>query len=155
MPLRAATMAWAKENLLNVAIAQLPPAATKIATLDADIIFRRPGWASQTLAALDLYPVVQPWDTAYDLGRMMSISACTRSFRRLSCRQTCRCPQDEFWASDGGPYAYPHPGYAWAWQRRTLDRIGGLFDLGGMGSGDHHMALGMVGHGASLPAGVP
>jgi hypothetical protein len=46
-------------------------------------------------------------------------------------------------------------GYAWAWTRRALDRIGGLFDLGGMGSGDHHMALGMVGApNASLPGGI-
>ncbi len=36
-----------------------------------------------------------------------------------------------------------------------LDRVGGLFEYGGMGSGDHHMALGMVGKvDASLPGGV-
>jgi len=52
LPLRAATMAWAKENLLNIAIAHLPPAAEKIAILDADVIFRRPGWALAALAAL-------------------------------------------------------------------------------------------------------
>ena len=68
IPLRATTMAWSKECLLNIAIAHLPHAAEKIAALDADITFRRPGWATETLAALDLYPVIQPWDTAYDLG---------------------------------------------------------------------------------------
>ena len=61
----------------------------------------------------------------------------------------------KFWAFNGGPYAYPHSGYAWAWQRQLLDRVGGLFEYGGMGSGDHHMALGMVGKvDASLPGGV-
>ncbi len=60
-----------------------------------------------------------------------------------------------FWAFNGGPYAYPHSGYAWAWQRASLARIGGLFEDGGMGAGDHHMALGMIGHyEASLPGGV-
>jgi hypothetical protein len=62
---------------------------------------------------------------------------------------------DHFWAFSGGPYAYPHPGYAWAWARRTLDHVGGLFEYGGMGSGDHHMALGLIGHiDASLPGGI-
>ena len=42
-----------------------------------------------------------------------------------------------------------------AWTRRALDRIGGLFELGGMGSGDHHMALGLVGAAdSSMPGGV-
>jgi hypothetical protein len=33
IPLRATTMAWSKENLLNIAISRLPPEARKIATL--------------------------------------------------------------------------------------------------------------------------
>ena len=41
-----------------------------------------------------------------------------------------------------GKQAFPHPGYAWAWTRVALDAVGGLFELGGMDSGDHHMALG-------------
>src|SRR5271163_2114617 len=57
---RATTMAWTKENLINLGVARLPAGAEKIATLDADVTFRRPHWASETLAALDLYPVVQP-----------------------------------------------------------------------------------------------
>ena len=51
----------------------------------------------------------------------------------------------KFWKYNGGPYDYPHSGFAWCWVREILDRIGGLFELGGMGSGDHHMALGISG----------
>jgi hypothetical protein len=36
--------------------------------LHADVTFYRPGWASTALAAVDLYPVIQSWGTAYDLG---------------------------------------------------------------------------------------
>ena len=50
-----------------------------------------------------------------------------------------------FWKFQGGPYDYSHSGYAWAWQRRALDLIGGLFEDAGMGSGDHVMALALVG----------
>ena len=36
-----------------------------------------------------------------------------------------------------------------------LNRTGGLFEVGGMGSGDHHMAYGMIGkYERSLPGGV-
>ena len=154
--LRATTMAWSKENLMNLAMARLPADAMKIATLDADVTFRRKGWATETLAALDLYPVVQPWDTAYDLGPNDEHLQVHKSFASVWHAGKPVTPGGaHFWRFDGGPYDYPHPGYAWAWQRASLARIGGLFEDGGMGSGDHHMALGMIGrYEASLPAGV-
>jgi hypothetical protein len=156
VPLRATTMAWSKENLLNLGIAALPPSARKIATLDADITFRRKGWATETLAALDLYPVIQPWDTAYDLGPHDEHVQTHRSFASVYHAGGPVVPQGaHWWTFAGGPYVYPHPGYAWAWTRAMLDRAGCLFEDGGMGSGDHHMALGMVGKPeASLPGGV-
>jgi hypothetical protein len=59
------------------------------------------------------------------------------------------------WEFDGGPYAYPHCGYAWVWRRDILDWVGGLFELGGMGAGDHHMALSIVGGAEwSMPGGT-
>ena len=46
-------------------------------------------------------------------------------------------------------------GYAWAMTRQAYDWLGGLFELGGMGSGDHHMALGLAGAAdASMPGGT-
>ena len=154
--LRATTMAWSKENLINIAISRLPPAAQKIAVLDADITFRRDGWATSALAALDLYPVIQPWSVCYDLGPNDEHIGVHQGFASVWHADKPVVPNGKtFWLSDGGPYAYPHPGYAWGWQRRILDRIGGLFELAGMGSGDHHMALGMVGeYRYSLPRGA-
>jgi hypothetical protein len=52
LPVRATTMAWSKECLLNIAISHLPPGADKIMALDADVTFRRSGWATEALAAL-------------------------------------------------------------------------------------------------------
>lgn len=60
-----------------------------------------------------------------------------------------------FWKFDDGNYDYDHSGFAWAWVREILDKSGRLFELGGMGSGDHHMALSLTGNArSSLPAGV-
>jgi hypothetical protein len=153
---RSTTLAWSKENLLNIGISRLPVGAEKIGTFDADVLFRRPHWAGATLAALDLYPVVQPWDTAYDLGPNDEHIQTHKSFASVwHSGQPVVANQGKFWKFNGGAYEYPHPGYAWAWKRGTLDRVGGLFDLGGMGSGDHHMALGLIGRPeVSLPGGV-
>jgi hypothetical protein len=153
---RATTLAWSKECLMNLGVARLPATAEKVAVLDADIVFRRPHWAAETLAALDLYPVIQPWDVAYDLGPHDEHVQLHHSFASVwHAGKPVVADRSKFWKFSGGVYEYPHSGYAWAWQRRALDRIGGLFELGGMGSGDHHMALGMIGRAeASLPGGV-
>ena len=156
LPLRATTMAWSKENLLNLGIATLPADAQKIATLDADITFRKTGWATETLNALDLYPVIQPWSTAYDLGPQDQHVQTHTSFASLyHAGLPVVAGGPKFWTFNGGAYQYAHTGYAWAWTKTTLARTGGLFELGGMGSGDHHMALGLIGQYAkSLPGGI-
>lgn len=156
VPLRATTMAWSKECALNIAIHNMPQTAAKIATLDADITFRIAGWATNTLNALDLYEVIQPWATAYDLGPQDQHIYAHQSFASVyHSGKPVTVTDPKQWAFSGGPYLYPHPGFAWAWQRQLLNRAGGLFEFGGMGSGDHHMALGMVGKvWASLPNGV-
>lgn len=152
---RAKTRVWNKENLLNIGIHRTP-AAKYIAWIDADVIFRRPDWALATLHALQHYDVVQPWSDAYDLGPNDEHMAHHRSFcRQFFHRQPMVPDRPNFWQGDGGPYTYPHSGYAWAMTRQAFDWVGGLFELGGMGSGDHHMALAMIGRAEhSMPAGT-
>ena len=101
-------------------------------------------------------PVIQPWDTAYDLGLHDEHIQTHKSFASVwHAGKPVVAKGDKFWQFNGGYAVYPHSGYAWAWTRRALDRIGGLFELGGMGSGDHHMALGLVGAAdSSMPGGV-
>jgi hypothetical protein len=153
---RAKTLAWSKENCLNIGIASLPYGARYVGTFDADVHWRVPGWASQIVHALQLYPVVQPWKTAYDLGPNDEHLQAHTSFASVfhSGKPVIR-KQIASWNYYGGKYEFPHPGYAWAWTRETLDGIGGLFELGGMGSGDHHMALGLAGQADhSMPEGT-
>jgi hypothetical protein len=148
----AATMAWSKENCLNIGIQSLPHSARYIGTFDADVHWRLPGWASQIVHTLNLYHAVQPWQTCYDLGPndehvQTHTSFCYRYFQG---ENVIHCEIPAY-----GTFGYPHPGYAWAWTREALDGIGGLYELGGMGSGDYHMALGLIGKAdRSIPHGV-
>jgi hypothetical protein len=62
------------------------------------------------------------------------------SFGYQYCKQTCkyRSSGKDLW----------HPGYAWAMNRKTYDKVG-IFDVSILGSGDHNMALSFLGHGMS------
>ena len=142
---RAKTMVWSKENLLRIGMARHPE-AHKLLWCDTDVFFRRPSWVEDASAALDLYDWIQPWDTCYDLGPNDEHLAVHRSFCSLYHRGAPVAPNGRpWWKSDGGPYEYAHSGYCHGATRQALEWVGGLFEVGGMGSGDYHMALGLVG----------
>jgi len=46
-----------------------------------------------------------------------------------------------------------HPGYAWAVTRSFYEKIGGLYDVSILGSGDHNMALSLVNNGSNSISG--
>jgi hypothetical protein len=137
---RAKTLLWNKECLLNLGMARTP-AAKYLAFLDADIRFRKPDWAAETVHALQQYDVVQPWSDCYDLGPDDDHLHVHRSFCRLWAdgRPIVQGPN----ALDG--YQFGHPGYAWAFTRQALDWLGGLIETASLGAADHHMALALIG----------
>lgn len=147
VPVRASTLLWVKENLMNVGIAHLPHDAHYIATVDADVIWRGPNWADRVMDTLDLYPVIQPWQYCLDLGPKNQHGQVHNSFAYLYSEGAQVVPRfiDKTWHLTNSPYTYPHPGFAWAWTRDFLDWSGGLFEWGGVGAGDHHMALALIG----------
>jgi len=154
--LRSSTMAWNKECLLNVGINRLPHEAKYIGCFDADIHFRKRSWVEETVHALQLYPVIQPWTDAYDLGPKDEHLQAHKSFCGLYRHGKPVIPTGpKFWKFSGGPYDYSHTGYAWAYKRQFLEDVGGLIEVCAMGSADHHMAYAMLGQvEKSLPGRV-
>lgn len=142
---RASSAAWTKENLINIGIHRAPE-AQYICWCDSDVFFEKPGWAAETVHALQLYRFIQPWHQAIDRGPNGEILNDGRAFKSF-CYQYEQghplIPDKHGWKSYG--HAYPHPGYCWASTRRVLDYAGGLFEYGGMGAADHAMALALVG----------
>lgn len=139
VPVRSKSLVWNKENLLNLGLARLPDDWKYVAWIDADVAFRKPGWAGETVHALQQYDVIQPWSDCYDLGPDDEHLAVHRSF----CRQVM--DGKPIGASDVGGHQFPHPGFAWAATRRALTLVGGLIESAALGAGDHHMALALVG----------
>jgi len=69
--LRFWTELWHKENALNIGISRLPDDWETCAILDADIQFigeHEHDWITEILHELQVYQVIQPWQTAIDMG---------------------------------------------------------------------------------------
>ena len=144
-------LTWNKEVLLNLGVSRLPE-AKYIATIDADVKFRRGNWAAETVHALQHYHALQPWSDCYDLGPNDEHLQAHRSFGRLwhDRKPIVQGPN----AAPGG-YEFGHPGYAWAYTRQTLDWAGGLVETAALGAADHHMAMGLIGRiGDSIHGGM-
>lgn len=139
LQLRVNTNAWLKENMINLAVRHLLPRDWKyVAWVDADVEFRDPNWAQETLHQLQHFAVVQPWSHCLDLGFRGQVMQTFTSFGYTDVHGTRKR------ATPNG-YTYGHTGYAWAATRGLYEQVGGLIDFCVLGSADHHMALACVG----------
>ena len=147
--LRSPSQLWHKENLINIGISRLPADWEYVAWVDADIIFTRPDWVFETLHQLQHYHVVQMWSHAQDLGPQFQPLGSTKSFM-FSYSTEPTMPEDPSNYYSGAGRIW-HPGYAWAARRSAISDLGGLGDIGILGSSDRHMACALIGRvGASL-----
>jgi len=157
---------WHKENLINIGISRLPADWQYVAWLDGDIDFVRPDWMEETVHELQHHPVVQMFEDAIDLGPNHEILTTAKSFAfcykngnpygqmvsKAVGSDSCDAPDEYVTYSKG---IYWHPGYCWAATREAINTMGGLFDYGILGAGDHHMACSLIGEGErSIPNGI-
>ena len=130
---------WIKENLVNIGVSVLPSCWRRVAWIDADLAFLNENWVDCTHDALDVYDIVQLFQTAIHLGPNGEPIKTDRSFGYM-------------YRNGGKPYSktdkygFWHPGYAWACTRQAYEKMGGLLDWAILGSGDRHMALALIGH---------
>jgi hypothetical protein len=131
---------WHKENMINIGVNKLLPKDWKaFAWIDADIEFENPHWALDTLKILNgTCDIVQLFSHCLDLNESNLINKVFSSFG--------------FKYSKGDPYTteginYWHPGFAWACTRKAYEKMGGLFDLAILGSGDNIMAYSLINNG--------
>lgn len=138
---RGRDVMWQKERLLNLAIAGLPAACTKVAWLDCDVLFANPEWAVETSALLERCAVVQPFKWAIRLprwhGAYWGFGASWKSFAAVYAKNLRLLLKGNF-------DRHGHTGFAWAARREVLERHG-LYDACIAGSGDHMMAHAMCG----------
>jgi hypothetical protein len=128
---------WHKENCLNIGIASLPSDWETVAWIDADVHFVNSNWVDETLQQLQVYQVVQMFETAIDLGPSGKALATHHSFMSRYLSNCALHPETA--------YHEWHPGFAWAARREAIDGMGQLYERAILGAGDRHMALAFIG----------
>jgi hypothetical protein len=140
LQLRSEVPLWHKENMINLGVQKLLPSNYKaFAWIDADLEFESCTWAQDTLKILNgTKDIVQIFSHALDMNRE---ELTMRNFNSAGYQFTKQFPfcgkGDNFW----------HPGFAWAITRKAYEKIGGLYELGILGSGDNIMMFSLIGHG--------
>jgi hypothetical protein len=163
--IRTDSEVWLKENLINIGISRLPANWQYVAWLDGDIDFVRPDWMEETVHELQHHSFVQMFEDAIDMGPCHEVlttykgfAYCYKTgqpFHKPSNTSKIGLSNDAYYGGNYAPGKYWHPGYAWAATREAINTVGGLFDYGILGAGDHHMAMCMIGEGRrSVPKGL-
>lgn len=138
LQLRGDVPLWHKENMINLGVERLLPASWKaFAWIDADIEFENTTWASDALKVLNgSRDVIQLFSHAIDMDKGKNAMSIFPSFG--------------FQMSKGVKYGGTginmwHPGFAWACTRKAYERMGGLYEKGILGAGDHAMSFAFIG----------
>ena len=147
--LRGRDVMWQKERLLNLALSAVPSSCKKVAWLDCDIVYSNSAWVSQTLRALDEFPVVQPYASAHLLASCEGHGASVRCVESVWPSVAYRVEQA---AGNAAPYRGGRdwrmgakPGLAWAARREVL-RNHGFYDAFIVGGGDALLAAAAYGY---------
>ena len=135
---------WQKERLLNLTIDRVPDRYTKIAWLDADILFTNPNWIVEASERLDDVPVIQPLSHAVRLRPEETIDFGGGERSRGFCFTRAALPA----LARLRYHVHGHTGFAWAADRQLLSDIG-LYDVAVGGTADHLMAHAFSGDFAS------
>lgn len=147
IPLRTNSEIWIKENMINIGLrhAIVKHNAKYLAWVDADVEFRNPNWAIDTIHQLQHYHIVQPWQSAVNLGPTGNVS---KSFDSAGYKvhKGIQISGKDRKNYNGDPYVFGHCGYAWACTRSFYENVQGLIDFAILGSGDHHMCVGSRGY---------
>ena len=118
VPVRAESVLWHKENLLNIGMRALPCDTKYVCWCDADITFENRWIAVDIVAALKRHAVVQCFERCVDLG---PDGATMRVHRGYAYSSRLGLPQGE-------SYSQWHSGYVWAARADFLAAIGSLFN---------------------------
>lgn len=146
---------WLKENLINIGIQRvcdIDPCAREIAWVDADTFpMSTPvDWFEETWHQLQHYEFVQMWEYLINFGPQdQPATGPQMSFMATYAAAGFTVPKERnvkhTLAGHSGMVSLGRPGLAWAANLDALNKVGGLIDFCILGSGDWHMAHGLVG----------
>jgi len=133
LQLRTEHPLWHKESLINIGVRRLLPDDWKaFAWVDADIEFKDPLWAENTLKLLNVYDAVQIFEIAHYLNPNNNVESPHRISRMKS-------------HIDGVENVSRIWGFGCAYTRKTFETLGGMYEYGILGGGDSIMLESLLG----------
>jgi hypothetical protein len=140
LQLRTHVPLWHKENMINLGVKYLlPPSWKAFAWIDADVEFESSTWANDTLKILNgAKDIVQIFSHCLDMDNEEN------TMNIFSSAGFNHCKNKKY---SGKGLDYWHPGFAWAMTRKSYERIGGLYEIALLGSGDNIMLFSLIGNG--------
>jgi hypothetical protein len=126
---------WVKENLINLAIKNLPDDAEFIAWSDRDIYFVNPSWVEDTIEKLKVYDIVQPWSEVIHLNSCYNLNYISKSKRNISFanKSTLSAKINH---SNNESKVSTATGQIWAINKSFYQKIGKLNDIEIIGGAD-------------------
>ena len=153
--IRSVEELWLKENMINIGgrrMMDIDPMAREVAWIDADCfpISTPIDWFESIWHELQRYEVVQCWEYMQEYTDTYApIGNPQMSFMATYAAAGWRVPEGKTvkhtLAGHSGMIALGRPGLAWAANVDALNKVGWLLDRCILGSGDWHMAHGLVG----------
>lgn len=131
---RSNSVIWQKERLLNIGLENLPEECTKVAWLDADIIFLNNNWVSETNELLDNFKVVQLFEISVRLKKgqvFTDLSDFEYGPQNGEKRKSSVFIRNN---KENVDY-FPATGFGWAIRRDIIEEIG-FYDKMILGGGD-------------------
>lgn len=153
--IRSVEELWLKENMVDLGVhraKQLDVRAREVAWVDADCqpaTDSARAWFELTWHMLQRYQFVQMWQYLQNYGpQNQPVDGQQLSFMKTYEKMGFRVPASRNIKWDDGHSGFltlGRPGLAWAANVDALDAVGGMLDFCILGSGDWHMAHGLVG----------
>jgi predicted glycosyltransferase involved in capsule biosynthesis len=134
--LRAESVLWQKERMINYALSILPSSCEYFAWLDSDILFAQPNWVEMACKELKKNEIVQLFKRVYYLpkGDLWYKGKHNHMFQGVIWQYKTHKNWLERRRSKELPFS--SPGFAWAANRKFFQDLGGLYDRNIIGSGD-------------------
>jgi hypothetical protein len=124
-----------KELLLNLLEPHVPEKYTKLACIDADVLFDSPDWLDQISTSLTKHDIIQPFSECCWLTPDNTRVASNKLSYAFALAKKRPLTLSTF-------YHY-HPGFAWAFKRDIFRKLGGFYSKSIIGGGDIALVLSM------------
>ena len=135
--MRAKSILWQKERMLNYAITRLPPECHYIAWVDGDVLFGDDTWAEQLVEKLKTNDIVQPFQEVVNLAP--HATGITGKQLETERAVVWQYKNSTDWFNKRMTWKLPYAtvGFAWASKRNAFDHCGGMYDKHVLGSNDN------------------